>query len=173
MSEFPYSYVTQKELEGVPMYAVKPNEFKAMMEHYLEREKSALGSLINGLEDNLTIFDKLMEPFFWTARYSLYVNTKVSCSWFDKQTMLKKARDKKYDMFTKLSKEEVDDLVIMSLAYDYTHEVRKIMDFYDRNKEKDNLVYINHYQRRALTWVMTNEKMLVSYINDYYKSNAY
>lgn len=163
---FPFGAYTKNDFENIPFNLIRPNEMYAMVENYYKKE-------VNFIEYE---YDRIMRlgglHLLWDkkdrAKYSKIKKYVVSYSgecWLDLEDMVAMGREKNYDSFCLLTKEEVDDMMCYYKAYQATKVAREVKDFYNPNNEV--VCYVNHRQIRELNWLATHKTMVYSMLNDY------
>lgn len=164
-NEFPFGTLTQEELKSIPHWVIRPNELKAMLNNYILKETNKRLELLDFAESQLTWKDYLGTFFgIKTPR------TKIFDDLFNKskQPIKQQAQEKDYSSFLALREQEVNEIVILQLAYNYSLEVRRVLDFYDREGLSQGVCYVNHNQKRAIGWFKKNAGMIKSFLDDYY-----
>jgi hypothetical protein len=172
--DFPFSYITKDEFEKLSMSVTRPNELRAVVEYYYNKERDYVQDKYEGFRkrwfesketkelrkkiEKVMIYDACREYY----EYDLSIKELIGFG-----------NNKSYEYFFCLTDEEVDDMVKHYKAYQATIAVRKIRDFYNAEK-KDNIVcFVNHEQRREFNWLLKNQMMVKEMLRDYEKSEAY
>lgn len=164
-NEFPFGTLTQEELKSIPHWVLRPNELKAILNNYLLKETNKRLELLEFAKSQLTFLDFLGNFFgYSTDRMKIY-NDLLNKS---EQPIKHQAQEKDYQSFLALREQEVNEVVILQLAYNYSLEVRRVLDFYDRDGLSKSVCYVNHNQKRAIGWFKKNAGMIKSFLDDYY-----
>lgn len=164
-NEFPFGTLTQEELKSIPHWVIRPNELKAMLNNYLLKETNKRLELLEFAISQLTWLDKLSNILFIKTERRKIFDGLLSKS---QQSIKQQAQEKDYQSFLALREQEVNEIVILQLAYNYSLEVRRVLDFYDREGLSQSVCYVNHNQKRAIGWFKKNAGMIKSFLDDYY-----
>ena len=170
--------LTNADLQAIESSCVHPNEFKAVVDFYLEKEAKAAEAWTDQYSGAISTIPFLRKPeqkaFIETYTFPDMIDRSFQAkTHLDKSIIMESAQAKAYKDFFILTQQEVDDLVIHKKAYDATLAVRMMKDF-ETTGDKTNVVcYIDHSERREYNWLLKNQKLVKGLLRDYYASDLY
>lgn len=162
LTSFPYGYVTKEEFEKIEWKVIMPNELKAMVDYYVEKERQS--------------YKKIIDSYF---NFKYWFNGKGNIAYCRykfadvEYIMIDAGLKKDYDFFFSLSKAEVDDMMTYYKAYGAASIARKVRDFYNAESEDNIVCYVNHQQKRDLNWLVKNQPLVKSLLQAYRNSDMF